>query len=308
MSTDTAQEDHGLTDEEVAALNAPAEEENNVDPNADPDAVAEPGTADQSTDTDPAADPDAAAGAGDANPAAAAADAAPAPAAAPAVETPAAATKQEAAPAPILIVQAPADAQVKLAQIAVDKGVLADKWEAGDLTGKEYQLQLDALNEQQFDIKQQVRDADLAQKLTAQQIQNQWVSDCNAFVSAHPEYADASSERHKLLNETIMAIARMPSNQGLSNEKALAKAHRMVQVELGESTVAAPAAAGAKQLVVPKPATPPTLSNVPAAAMNDTTGGEFAAIDKLAKSGDVDAYESALEKMTEPQRARYMRT
>lgn len=305
MSTDTAQEDHGLTDEEMAATLI-KDEDTDVDQNADPAGETDP-AADQSTDTDPAADPDAAAGAGDANPAAAA-DAAPAPAAAPAVETPAAATKQEAAPAPILIVQAPADAQVKLAQIAADKGVLADKWEAGDLTGKEYQIQLDALNEQQFDIKQQVSNANMAQQMADQQIQNQWIADCNAFIAAHPEYADASSERHKLLSDTIMAIARIPRNKGLSNEKALAKAHNMVQVELGESTVAVPAIAGTKQLVVPKPATPPTLSNVPAAAMNDTTGGEFAALDKLAKSGDVDAYESALEKMTEPQRARYMRT
>lgn len=196
---------------------------------------------------------------------------------------------------------------MKLAQIAVDKGALADKWEAGDITGKEYQIELDKLNDAQFDIKQQVREAELARKLTEQQIQNAWVVDCNAFLAAHPEYADVNSERHKLLNETIMAIARMPSNQGLSNDKALAKAHRMVQVELGEAVAAPAANKPAGQQKVPKPAAPPNIANAPAATMNDASGGEFAAIDRISKSGDVDAYEAALDKMTDAQRDRYLR-
>lgn len=303
-------EDHGLTAEEEAALNFKDDEETvYVDPDATAEAAAaEPAPVDAEIPAVPAADPVAAAGDPNANPAPAT-NTEPAPAPAPAAEPAPAPAKQEAAPAPLLIVQAPEDAQAQLAKIVTDKGALADRWEAGEITGKEYQVQLDALNEQQFDIKSQVREAELAQKLEGQRIQNQWVADCNSFLASHPEYADTTSERHKLLNETIMAIARMPSNAGLSNDKALAKAHRMVQVELGETpTVAAPAAAAkVVQHVVPKPAAPPNIGALPAAAMNDTSGGEFAAIETLRKSGNVDAYEDAVSKMTEAQRARYMR-
>lgn len=203
--------------------------------------------------------------------------------------------------------QAPDDAQARLAQIAADKGTLADKWEAGEITGKEYQIELDKLNDQQFDLKQAVRDANLAAKLSEQQIMNQWVADCNAFLGSHPEYAEGS-ERRNLLDETIKALAGMPSNRGLSNVKALEKAHKIVNLELGELAPAAAAPAGktVTQHQVPKPATPPNIGNLPAAAMNDTTGGEFANLDRLAKSDPI-AYEEAFEKLTAAQRARYER-
>lgn len=295
-------EDHGLTDEEAAALalpDDPDEEETDVDPNADPEAAAEP-AADPQADPAPAADPEPAPAA---EPAAPAAD--PEPQAAPAVEP--VAKVEAAAPAPLLVVQAPEDAQAQLAKIAADKAELADKWEAGDVTGKEYQIELDKLNDAAFELKQTVREADLARKLGEQQLMNQWVADCTAFLGEHPEYAEGS-ERRNLLDETIKAIAQMPSNRGLSNVKALEKAHKIVNMELGETTPAAPAAKPVVQHKIPAPAAPPNIGSLPAAAMNDTTGGEFAAIETLRKSGDVDAYEAAIEKMSEATRARYMRS
>lgn len=222
--------------------------------------------------------------------------------------------KQEAAPAapqqaPILIAQAPEDAQAKLDDIAKQRDALSQKFEDGDITSAQYQRELSELSDKQLDIKLQVERAHLAQQMESQRIQNQWVNDCNAFLVSHPEYADTTSERYKLLNETIMALATMPSNQGLSNDKALAKAHRMVQIELGEiqAPVAAPAPAKVVQHNIPKPPAPPNVGSLPAATMNDDTGGEFAALDRLGKSGDLEAYEAALDKLTEAQKARYFK-
>lgn len=315
MTTAALNEDHGLTAEELKALeyDDSAEGAVIVDPNAEPEATAEPVAAEPQADPAPAADPDADAGAANADPAAAA-DATAAPTAAPAAEPAAAAQPQaapEPAPAPILIVQAPADAKEQLDKIAADKDALLDKWESGEITGKEYQKQLDDLNDQRATIQAQVREADLARRMEEQRVQNQWISDSNRFLSEHPEYADRNGERYKLLNETIMAIARMPSNANLTNEKALAKAHRMVQLEMGDTpTPAAQTKQEQKTVVqhkVPKPEVPPNVGNLPTAAMNDTSGGEFAALDALAKSGDIEAYETAVSKLTPAQAARYLR-
>lgn len=310
MNDDIVNDDHGLTPEEEAALkyDDSAEGAVIVDPNADPAPQPDAEDPAPAADPAPASDPVATAGAGDADPAAVA-DADPAPAPAAAAE-PVAQPQAAPAPAPILIVQAPADAKEQLDKIAADKAALIEKWENGEVTSKEYQTQLDALNEQQFDLKAQLREADLTQKMAQQQVHNQWVADCNAFLAAHAEYADKNGERYKLLNETIMALASMPSNQGLSNEKALAKAHRIVQVELGEVAPTAAAPAPAKTVTqhkVPKPEVPPNIGTLPAAAMNDTSGGEFASLNALQKSGDVEAYEAAVANLSEAQLARYLR-
>lgn len=289
--------DDELTEEEQAALAFTDEDEKTAifDPDAEPVEPAAEEVAAPAAEPAPAAEEPAA-------------EAAPEPA--PAAEAKPEPVKQEAAPAhaPILVAQAPEDAQAKLAEIAVKRDEAFKKFDDGEITHQEYNKQLADLSDQQIDIRMQIERANLARDLEGQRIQNQWVNDCNTFLAQHPEYADQSSERYKLLNETIMALATMPSNQGLANDKALAKAHRMVMAEFGE-TAAAPVAAPAKvvQHNIPKPPAPPSLANIPAASMNDDTGGEFAALDRLGKSGDVEAYESALDKLSDAQRSRYLK-
>lgn len=309
MSTYQEDVNDGLTDEERAAL---AYEEPTEEP-ADVNEDEQPSTA--SAEVDEAATgevvDDAVAAA---DPAVAEPDAAVVAAAEPAVQAPAEQPAAEAKPqaqaqAPILIVQAPEDAEAKLKDIESQKEALTDKWEAGDITNKDYQKQIDALNDQRIDIKMQLERANIAQQLEAQRVQNQWVADCNAFLVAHPEYQDA--ERQQLLSDTIKAIAAIPRNQSLSNAEALAKAHRMVQAELGETSapqaqVQAPAKT-APAPTVKKPDIPPNIATLPAAAMNETQGGEFAAIETLRKSGNVEAYEEALDKLSDAARNRYLR-
>jgi hypothetical protein len=297
-------EDHGLTAEEEAALATPDDESEKqiVDPDAEPQAAAEPApAAAPEGDPAPAADPAVAVAA---EPAAAAAE--PAAQAAPAAEPVPAKAEVATAPAPVLNVTAPEDAQAKLDKIATDKEALVDKFEAGEITTKEYQRELDALNDQRADIQHQVREADLAQKLNAQQIQNAWVADCNRFLAQHEDYKEPALLSQ--LDIAIKLIAAQPENRGLANNAALDKAHAMVMAMNGK-TAAAPAAETKPAHVQPKvptPAAPPNIGALPAAAMNDTTGGEFAALDSLAKT-NLDAYEEAYAKLTPAQRARYER-
>ena len=303
MSDQIENVDDELTEEEKAALAFDDSDEKTAvfDPDAVPDPAAEPAPAAAEVDPDlpPVAEPEAA-------PEVPAAEATPEPEAKP---EPA---KQEVAPthAPILVVQAPEDAQAKLAEFAKKRDEVFQKFDDGEITNAEYNKQLADLNDERLGILLHIERANLAQQLESQRIQNQWVNDCNTFLAQHPEYSDQNSEHYKLLNETIMALATMPSNQGLANDKALAKAHRMVMAELGGTAPAAAAPATPAKVVqhnVPKPPAPPNIGNLPAASMNDTTGGEFAALDRLGKSGDVEGYEAALDKLTDAQRARYLK-
>lgn len=305
--------DDGLTDEERATRAAGFEESDDQAPtsegNDDVDAIQqqpEAAAEDQPTgEGEPAADADPTTGADDAQQAAAAEPEQTAPVAKAEPAAP------QVAQAPILVVQAPEDAEAKLAEIASKKEALADDYEAGTITLKEMQKQIDALSEQAIDIRMAQREAELAQKLEAQRVQNVWVQDCNNFLAAHAEYKDA--ERLQQLDETIKALARIPSNAGMSNLDALAKAHRMVRAMNGEpvdapQAVAPVAAKTAAPPQVKKPEIPPDIGKLPAAAMNDTTGGEFAALESLRKSGKVEAYEDALASLSEAARNRYLRT
>lgn len=294
-------EDHGLTPEEEAALNAPDDDGAKTevfDPDADPAPAVE-------------AEPEPQPAAAQPEPAPAEPVAEPEPA--PAAEAePAPAKAEVAAPAPVLVVAAPEDAKAQLDAIAAKKEEITDKFESGDITYKECQRELDALNEQHFEIKSQMREATMAQRMNEQQVQNLWVADCTSFIGKNAEYADISGERHQALNAAIMTLAKMPQNRGISNQDALAKAHKMVKAMYGEEVAAKPVAAATTtkvtQLVVPKPAALPNIGSVPAANMNDDTGGEFAAVDRLARSGNVLALEDAIENMTEAQRARYFKS
>lgn len=253
-------------------------------------------------ESEPAADPVAAAGADDAQPAV---DAEPVAEATPEAQ-PAAAEVKQPQSAPILVLAAPEDADAKLADIATKKAELTQQWEDGIVTGKEYQTELDALNDQQFEIRAAVREANMAAEMENQRINREWTASCERFLNANPAYRD--EKRQALLSDYIKALANVSSNATLTNEQALAKAHRMVQVDLGEEVTAAPAAQPAKvtQHKVPKPEVPPNIGNLPAAGMQDTGGGEFASLDRL-QSTDPIAYEDKLMSMSQVQRDRYLR-
>lgn len=306
------QPDDGLTDEERAALAAGEGSDDDQAPTSEgeedvneAEQQAEEAAEDQPTgEGKPDTDAVATAGADDAQQAAAAEPEQTAPVAKAEPAAP------QVAQAPILVAQAPEDAEAKLAEIASKKEALADQYEAGEITLKDMMKQADALSKEALDIEMARREAELAQKMEAQRVQNVWVQDCNNFLAAHAEYKDA--ERLQQLDETIKALARIPSNAGMSNQDALAKAHRMVRAMNGEPVDDAPkAAAPAPAKVAPpqvkKPEIPPDIGKLPAAAMNDTTGGEFAALESLRKSGNVEAYEDALSSLSEAARARYLR-
>lgn len=274
--------DDGLTDEERAALEEDIDEgdedETSIDDGADSDA-------DAGDDAD--AGETVAAAADDT--VQAAADAA----------EPAAATS-----APILVVDAPADADAKLKDIATAKDALISQFDDGDITAKEYQQQLDALAKQEREIERAVERSALAAEMEQQRLKNEWAATVNAFIAQNDRYDPTSNPRmHNILHHEVIAVAGTEEAKTMTGLQILQKAHENLAQAFGfEAKKEAPAG---KVRRVPKPDLPPSLDKVPAAETLDVTSGKYGALDRLASTNPL-AYEEALMKMSDRERDEYL--
>ena len=274
--------DDGLTDEERAALEEDIDEgdedETSIDDGADSDA-------DAGDDAD--AGETVAAAADDT--VQAAADAA----------EPAAATS-----APILVVDAPTDADAKLKDIATAKDALIAQFDDGDITAKEYQQQLDALAKQEREIERAVERSALAAEMEQQRLKNEWAATVNAFIEINDVYNPTTNPRmYRALDQEVRDVAGSPEAKTMTGAQILAKAHENLAQAFGfEAKKEAPAG---KVRRVPKPDLPPSLDKVPAAETLDVTSGKYGALDRLASTNPL-AYEEALMKMSDRERDEYL--
>lgn len=209
-------------------------------------------------------------------------------------------------PAPLLIAEAPADADAKLAAIGEKKGALLEQFDNGDITAKEYQSQLDALNKEERTIESAVQKAQIAAEMRQQQEVNNWMGQVQTFTTqAHPEYS-TSKVRWMALDAFVKEIGSDPANASLTGAQILAEAHKRVVEDLGEVQAKAKAEADGKQqpLKGSKAEPPKTLAKVPAAdnAMDDN---KWAAFDRLAATDPV-ALEEKLMKLSEAERDEYL--
>ena len=283
--------DDGLTAEERAALSEDSDTITTDDKGA---------TDDKAPATEAAADPEqaaeaAAAGADDT----AAADAA----AAAEQSTEAAAPEAQPQPAPLLVAPPPEDATAKLTEIATKKDDLLEQFDNGDITAKEYQKQLDALSKEERQIEFQVHEANLAAKLEQQRLQNDWNATCNRFVDDHPIYKN-NDRLYKALDAEVRELASKPETANWTGQKFLDEAHKNLKTAFGFQEQA-PASEPGKQQAKPKADLPPNLAKVPAAEVQDTNGGRFAVLDRLATTDPI-AYEETLAKMPAAERDAYL--
>lgn len=225
------------------------------------------------------------------------------------------AAEPEATPAsaPILVAEAPADAEAKLSDIAIKKDELLTKFDDGDMTAKEYQRELDALNKQEREIELAVHKASLAAEMEQQRQKNEWISTVNRFIVANPVYDPQKSPRlYRALDAEVRDLAVKPEAANWTGEQILAEAHKNLAAEFGfaaqkeaQDDIAKNALKNAKKHPIPKPDLPPTLAKVPAAQVSDTAGGKFAALDRL-MTADPIKYEEALMKLSDAERAEYL--
>ncbi|AEZ50862.1 hypothetical protein DC1_00044 [Burkholderia phage DC1] len=212
---------------------------------------------------------------------------------------------------PLLVADAPADADAKLKEIGDKKAELVEQFDNGDITAKEYQTQLDALGRQERELERAIDKAKIATEMKQQQEMNAWLGEVNDFTHKdHPEYSK-SRVRWTALDTFVKEIAAKPENAGLSGKQILAKAHEMVVADLGDAPAPRADAGGKKDEKDGKPLKgskiepPPTLAKVPAAENQDVEGGRWAALDRLAETDPLEL-EEKLMKMSADDRDAYL--
>jgi len=287
-------EDDGLTPEERAALG----EDDGAGTNAKTDDAAT--DTDTNTDEDTkAAEDAAAAAAADADKAKQEADSA----AAAKTEETAEAPADTQQTAPILVAQPVADAEARLTELATKKDALLTQFDEGDITAKDYQKQLDDLSKQERKIEFEVHEAQLAAKLEQQRLQNDWNATCNAFIENHAVYKD-NPRLYKALDAEVRELAAKPDTANWSGAKFLDEAHKNLKTAFGFNEPDAATTKPADSQRQPRDL-PPNLAKVPAANLEDTNGGRFSVLDRLANTDPI-AYEEALNKLSATERDAYL--
>ncbi len=213
-------------------------------------------------------------------------------------EEPAAAPVEAAEPEPQPILVAPPtdDADARLKEIAEKKDALLAQFDDGDITTREYQKQLDELMKAERQVEFAQHEAQLAAKMEQQRLQNEWTATCNSFVEAYPVYKD-NPRLYKALDAEVRDLAARPDTASWSGQKFLEEAHKALKqaFNLPDGAKAKPQA---REL-------PPNLAKVPASNVEDTNGGRFAVLDRMAASDPL-GYEETLSKMSDADRNAYL--
>lgn len=187
--------------------------------------------------------------------------------------------------APILVAEAPEDADAKLADIATRKAALSEKFDDGDLTSKEFQTQVDALNKEERTLERAIDKAQIAQDLENQRLTNERMTEINTFLKEVEIPNDNKNLRFNVLNTAVIAVANDEANINLSPREVMQKAYDLCVSEgalqpkkAAEPAKPAPAPAKAKTPIK----APPTLANLPAAEINRTEDNRFAYLNRIA--------------------------
>lgn len=210
---------------------------------------------------------------------------------------------EQPAPQPVFKPVATEELKAKYEEIDKREEQLVEKFEEGELTTREYNAQLRALNKERGDLEWQERKAELNRESVEQQIARQWEADVKAFSERHPEVWE-NEEDFKALDLLVKSITSAKAEQGLPyGTEDLERAYRIWADERG---IAAPKPAKAEQQAQQQKQLdlPPTLAKVPAAAPEDTDDGKYAALDRLADS-DPQKYQEAIARMSPDEYAAY---
>ncbi|NTA36721.1 hypothetical protein [Agrobacterium salinitolerans] len=183
------------------------------------------------------------------------------------------------------------------------KDELTDKFDDGEFTGKEYRGELRKIDAQIEDLKEQRMAANIGKANALAHYKDVTVPE---FFKEHAEYAPGSVLYSMLDVEVrrLQATAQNPLNPAI-----LERAHQNLTEQVTKAYGVKPSAQNKQPGTKPAAAARevvPTLGTVPAADANDDSdGGEFAYLDRLANS-DVEKYEQELAKLSDEKRDRYL--
>lgn len=287
-----------LSDEEIAAINAPesddekllktlAADDSDEDDDANADAAKAPSEGKPADKTQPA-EPDPVVPAADAS------------------QDDAAKQSPEPNTAPVFVAEAPADYEAKLTEFNTQAADLKAKFKNGDMDVDEYDAQRTAIDAQKSTLQNQVLKAEIARDMQAQAIANQWSTEVKSLFSSAAKAESGGIDYNKDdakradLDMFLKVLSESPANKDKPMSFFTSEAHKRVLALHGIATSTATATASRAPNLS---AMPKTLAGVPTtgAQPQDTGGDEFAHLDAL----NGEAFESALLKLSLEQRERY---
>ncbi len=183
------------------------------------------------------------------------------------------------------------------------KDELTDKFDDGEFTGKEYRAELRKIDVQLEGLKTQRLAAEIG-KTNA--VQHYFDTTVPEFLAKHTEY-EKGSILHAMLEAEVKKL--QVQSQNPLNPAILERAHENLTAQVTKAYGVKPnaqAKPNGGKTTTPAREVVPTLGTVPAAdASDDTDGGEFAWLDRLANA-DVEKYEQELAKLSDEKRDRYL--
>lgn len=210
---------------------------------------------------------------------------------------------------PPLRAKAPDNVDELITRLSQEEEALAQKFDDGDITAREYRDGINKLNDQRDEIKWATREADLANKMQRQAEENAWHRDVKEFMTSTAANITKSRAAMVAFDEVVKKVTADPANLNLSNRAQLEKAFKLYNDEMtaafGVHTPPQPQKpATAPQAPKAQRAIPPTLARVPASDIENVDGSKFANLDRLAATDPV-AYEAAVAKMSDAELAQF---
>lgn len=202
------------------------------------------------------------------------------------------------------------EAKTKIADIDKQLEEIAEKFDNGDLTAREFTQEQNRLFEEKTRL---TVDARIAER-SIEDSQNQWLRNTvPAFLANHTQYAP-NTPAFEMLDAEVQRLQRqaLAKGQDAFSPTILAEAHDNVlktAAQLAGKTVSAANAQTppAAKTTATKTARemPPTLAHTPAAAISTTDGGQYDYYDRLGDD-DPEKLEKAYEKLPESERDNYL--
>lgn len=212
------------------------------------------------------------------------------------------------------IFQIPPDAKARLEAIEKELDAIEAKWDAGDIGDAEFKRAIKDLNAERGQIGARIEAARVyahqAQTSEAAAEDRRWKESVATFKAGNP---DLWKDEHRArFNEHVKAVTsdsryasmsfdqqlRLAANSYISERTAL----DLPAPKLGKAAQPAGLAAKADR----RPPLPQTLARLPAAEANETDS-RFAHIERMEAEGDVDGAEAAVARLSEADRAAYLR-
>jgi hypothetical protein len=202
----------------------------------------------------------------------------------------------------------PDDFAAQESAIKEQNDALAARFKSGDIDFDQYRVEAEALSKSERALDEIHLKATLSQEMTAQTAEQQWNHTVQRFMAATAKEGgiDYSKDPDKQsdLDLFVRTMANDAKNADKPAEWFLSEGHKRVKALHGIGLVTAPVVTDAKNArKTPLDAAPKTLAQVPGSdGPGDVDGNEFSDVDRL--TGD--AQEEAIRKMTPTQRERYM--